>query len=207
MELRLKSAHLVAIPQTELEGIDLAEWKFAHRGHVFLLSADDGDGLALRDLGPQPVACREPINVTSRHPDEVIRLISNFAVTPFELNGQAYDSVEGFWQGLKFDEPAERRRLAAADPRLAKRDGQHRGYGDFVAWQGEAVRVGSPAHWRLMRLACQAKFTQHAAAGAALVGTAPRPLEHRVRRDSVAIPGVIMADIWMRVREELMSAR
>jgi hypothetical protein len=31
------------------------------------------------------------------------------------------------------------------------------------------------------------------------------PLRHRTRRDSESIPGVIMADIWMRVRERIRS--
>jgi predicted NAD-dependent protein-ADP-ribosyltransferase YbiA (DUF1768 family) len=54
-----------------------------------------------------------------------------------------------------------------------------------------------------MRLACRAKFAQNADARAALLDTNERPLTHRVRRDSRTIPGVVMADIWMRIRSEL----
>ena len=41
--------------------------------------------------------------------------------------------------------------------------------------------------------------------GAALLGTGDRPLRHRMRKDSRTIPGVIMAEIWMRLRAELSS--
>jgi predicted NAD-dependent protein-ADP-ribosyltransferase YbiA (DUF1768 family) len=54
-----------------------------------------------------------------------------------------------------------------------------------------------------MKQACRAKFTQNAEARAALLSTGERPLTHRVRRDSATIPGVIMADIWTRIRATL----
>ena len=43
------------------------------------------------------------------------------------------------------------------------------------------------------------------AAREALLSTGTRPLMHRMRRDSKTIPGVIMADIWMRLRERLRA--
>ncbi len=55
-------------------------------------------------------------------------------------------------------------------------------------------------HWQLMRRACRAKFEQNAGARAALLGTGSRPLVHCIRPDSRTIPGVIMADIWMKLR-------
>ena len=54
-----------------------------------------------------------------------------------------------------------------------------------------------------MERACRAKFEQNAEARAALLATGERPLTHIVRRDSKSIPGVVMADIWMRIREGL----
>ena len=41
----------------------------------------------------------------------------------------------------------------------------------------------------------------------ALLSTKNRPLVHRMRRDSKTIPGVIMADIWMRIRADLRERR
>jgi hypothetical protein len=56
-----------------------------------------------------------------------------------------------------------------------------------------------------MEQACRAKFSQNEEARAARLATGWRPRDHVVRRDSKAIPGVIMADIWMRIRAELRS--
>jgi hypothetical protein len=48
-----------------------------------------------------------------------------------------------------------------------------------------------------------AKFQQNDLARTALVATGNRPLVHQVRRDSKTIPGVIMAEIWMKIRETI----
>ena len=39
----------------------------------------------------------------------------------------------------------------------------------------------------------------------ALLGTGERPLVHVTRRDSRTIPGIVMADIWMKVRRGLVK--
>jgi hypothetical protein len=54
-----------------------------------------------------------------------------------------------------------------------------------------------------MERACEAKFRQHAVAQAGLLSTGARPFIHRMRHDSRSIPGIIMADIWMRIRNRL----
>lgn len=205
MKTLLQDERLVLIPETTAEAAELAAWRERHAQHVLLVPAEQHRGLALADLGVKEAACREPINVISTHRDPGIRILSNFATTPFELDGRPYRTVEGFWQGLRFDDEAERVRLSQATGIVAKRAGRERPYGAFVNYGGCAVRVGSPDHWALMERACQAKFTQSDAARAALVATAPRPLEHRVRRDSKSIPGVIMANIWMRIRARLLK--
>ena len=58
-----------------------------------------------------------------------------------------------------------------------------------------------------MEAACRAKFAQNEVARAALLATGSRPLTHVVRRDSRAIPGVIMASIWMRIRSDLRKGQ
>jgi hypothetical protein len=204
MRVTFKDGLLVLRPDDPAESAALADWKQAHQGHVLLVRRQAGAGLALADLGEQAVACREPINILSTHADPEIRILSNFACTPFVLDGLAYNSVEGFWQGLKFDDPRERRRVAMLVGKDAKAEGRGRKAETFV-YVGQNVRVGSREHWQLMETACWAKFTQHAESRRALLATDPRPLMHRVRRDSRSIPGVIMAEIWMRIRSRLTS--
>jgi len=201
MNVLLKEKHLIVIPENEAESRALAAWRMGHAGHVFTMEPGRGSGVALSDLGPREEACNLPISVWSKSPDPSIQLISNFAATPFALDGQTYASVEAFWQGLKFENAAERLRVAALVGREAKRAGNMKPYETAVSHDGRLIPVGTWQHWELMERACRAKFTQNAHARAALLATGKRPLVHRLRRDSRDIPGVIMAEIWMRIRE------
>lgn len=205
MKTRMKSNVLVLIPESDEEAADLAAWKDEHAGFAFFMEGNRGRGASLASLGPQPDACREPINVHSEHPDRQIAIIANLAPTPLTLDGVRYACVEAFWQSLRFP-PDQRPRIAAMDGPSAKRASQDQPYGTHVLYDGKAIPVGAYPHWQLMRRACKAKFEQNENARAALLATGERPLIHRVRRDSRTIPGVIMADIWMALRRRFMRA-
>jgi len=203
VKIRLKNRLLVLTAENEEEARAAESWISTHADHVFVVNAQDQETFLLRDLGLRSEACREPIEVQSRSADEAVRLISNFAHTPFMLHGRQYASVEGFWQGLKFVDETDRKRLAQLHGSEAKRAGQQAPEAETFQYQGTRVRVGCYEHWELMSQACGAKFTQHDAARHALLSTGTRPLTHRMRRDSRTIPGVIMADIWMNIRARL----
>lgn len=205
MRVVLHRAGISVVPEGDVDLQSISDWLACHAGHAFADRPTLNSSIQLVDLGPHADACREPINITSRHPDPVIRLIGNFAETPFELDGLSYRSVEGFWQGLKFDSDEDRRKIALASGDEARGRGASRGYNATVRYADETIAVGTADHWALMERACRAKFTQHDAARRALCGTGARPLEHRVRRDSRAIPGVVMADLWMRIRRDLLE--
>lgn len=129
--------------------------------------------------------------------------ISNLAPAAFVLDGRPYASIEGFWQGLKFPDEADRRRLAALHGLAAKAAGDGAPPATHFEYEGERIAMGSPTHHRLMEQACLAKFTQDAVACAALLATSARTITHVLPQDSRNIPGVVMAGIWMRVRERL----
>ena len=205
MRVILKAGLIVVAAETDEDRAALAVHVASVVGHVFHLVAHGERGFALHDLGARETACREPINVTSRHADAEIRLIGNFAPTPFVLDGVAYGSVEGFWQSLKFDDAAARRRVARLVGGEAKRAGDAATTGDFIRYGDTTVRIGRAEHWALMHRACLAKFAQNEAARNALTNTWPRPLQHRMRRDSGTIPGVVMADIWQRIRDGFLA--
>jgi predicted NAD-dependent protein-ADP-ribosyltransferase YbiA (DUF1768 family) len=205
MRAIFKDGLVVLVPEEAQERAELAQWKATHAGHAFAMRTDEGESAEFHDLGPQADACREPINVISNSPDAAIRPIGNFAPTPFDLDGVRYASVESFWQGLKFPEGSKRRRIAALEGGRARSEGETQGYGASISYGGQEIAVGTWAHWQLMEQACRAKFSQNEEARAALLATGWRPLVHVVRRDSKAIPGVIMTDIWMRIRAELRS--
>lgn len=202
MRAQLKAGVLALLPETDDEREALASWKSHHADTAFVLKADQRRGATLRKLGPRVDACREPINVHSASPDPAIRLIANFAPTPFTLDGKRYACVEAFWQSLRFPRELQDR-IAALDGAAAKHASHDQPYGSHVSYCGRPIPTGTYPHWQLMRRACRAKFEQNENARTALLATGDRPLEHKVRPDSRTIPGVVMADIWMTLRRQL----
>jgi hypothetical protein len=184
MKALLKAGLVVLIPQSQEDASELASWKSAQADHVLNVRIDrsDVESLELHDLGHRSEACREPLNIVSSSSDPLARPISNLA-----------------------EDEADRERLAALEGPHARQLGKSRGYGATVSYAGREIPVGAWEHWRLMEQACRAKFQQNEEARAALLATGERPLVHIVRRDSRTIPGVVMAQIWMRLRQELRT--
>ena len=170
---------------------------------MFHLVDGTDDGAAFHDIGPREQACREPINIVFDQIEDRWRPISNLAYTPFTLEGRHYASVEGFWQGLKFDKDAERRRVAALWGLAAKKAAGSAPAGARFSYNGQEHPFGGPEHHGLMLQACRAKFSQNLEAREALLATGDRILVHRTPRDSKTIPGALMADIWTRIRATL----
>jgi hypothetical protein len=202
MRVILKTGLLALVPETDDEKRALSEWQAAMNDHVLHVLGATAKGVSLHDLGTKDQACREPINVVFDHADRW-QPISNLAKTPFVLRGQAYASVEGFWQSLKFVDDADRLRVAKLWGRDAKMAARGRSEPTSFTVDDRTITTGTAAHRRLMLEACRAKFNQHHLARECLLATGERPLMHRTRRDSATIPGVLMADIWMRVRSAL----
>jgi predicted NAD-dependent protein-ADP-ribosyltransferase YbiA (DUF1768 family) len=204
MRIIFKPGILVFATETEDENALFAAWRETTQNHVFYFDGGSAKGGALRDLGPREDACREPINIIYDNADRW-QPISNLAETPFTMGDRTYASVEGFWQALKFVSEDERRQVATFSGREAKFAGPKGPAPETFNYDGRTFVRGSAEHRSLMLKACRAKFTQHLPAQQALLATAERPLTHRVRRDSKTIPGVLMADIWMRIRSWLRN--
>ena len=202
----LKDTVVVLVPQTLAEIEELATWKSLHNAAVLLVGQKAGSGLTLSVLGSRGDVLPEPINISVKATEPAARLISNFSASPFELDGRIYASVESFWQGLKFPSQTDRERIAELYGSAAKRAGDEVSYGPTITYGDVEIPVGTWRHWHLMERACWAKFSQNADAGEALKSTGERPIEHRMRRDSRSIPGVIMCQIWMRIRSALQQA-
>ena len=200
MIVRFDGGQLTISGQTAAERDMLQLWTTTAQDHLFSLAAHGTDTLALFDAGPTADVRCEPINITFDSTPMPLQLISNLAETPFMLDGQWFASVEGFWQGLKFADDQARRTIAGLAGPRAKAAGRAAPASDVIVYGGRNVRVGTVDHWTLMERANHAKFEQHRPARMALLSTGSRPLQHRVARDSQTIPGVIMADVWMRAR-------
>lgn len=198
-----ESGKIVLIPENDVDRATLDAFTRTRAGHAFHLEAFATQA-TLTDLGDAATLLGEPLNITSQSPPP-LDLISNFAATPFHLDGADYASVEGFWQSLRHPEGEARRHVAALSGAAAKKAGVGPAPERF-AYRGRSLLWGTHDHWMLMRSACAAKFAQHTAARDALVGTGDRILEHRLRRDSRSIPGALMAQIWMDIRRRLRAS-
>ncbi len=162
---------------------------------------------------PEQEAEKNIINIGSREGTEIEDLLSNFAHTPFELDGVHYESVEGFWQSIKFPESSkERIETAGLVGGKAKRAGKLRADIKEIEYQGQTIEVGSPQHHELMKKAIRAKLVQNPRVLELLLETKNRPITHILKNknnqilpDSRTIPGAILAKIVMELREEFTN--
>jgi predicted NAD-dependent protein-ADP-ribosyltransferase YbiA (DUF1768 family) len=203
VKVRVKNDQIVLVDVAR-DGPGISAALRALDGHALSVQIRSDVCIVLQDLGPREEACREPINIT-RSVDRRYVAISNLYPTPFILDDECYGSVEGFWQSLKCEAPALRRQVASLSGTEAKKAAGKGPPSETFDYMGETIRTGTHAHWALMERACTAKFTQVVFAREALLATGNRPLTHKVRGDSRTIPGVIMAAIWMRIRERIIA--
>jgi predicted NAD-dependent protein-ADP-ribosyltransferase YbiA (DUF1768 family) len=150
-----------------------------------------------------------PLNVSSGTQEAIGKLMSNFAHTPFTLDGRKYASVEGFYVSLKFLEPEERAAVAQLHGREARAAGRSSTL-VHTSYEGDEFELGSEAHHALVKRAIRAKLAQHPEIAEAFVATHPRPLVHRTGRPeprNTKLPGVVFCRILSELREELVAAR
>lgn len=217
MKIRHTGRYVTFTVESDAERADLLAVAGDIAGQHYRVDTVNGETLSLRLAGPgkaeaaKSEATRarlaEPINITYDTTPMPLKLISNLAETSFELDGRFYASIEGFWQGLKHPDEADRLRVAELAGHAAKAAGPNVNPGERIVYEGREIVVGTIDHWALMERANRAKFEQDEDACAALLSTGTRLLTHRMAVDSRTIPGVVMADIWMRIREQLGARR
>jgi predicted NAD-dependent protein-ADP-ribosyltransferase YbiA (DUF1768 family) len=121
-------------------------------------------------------------------------LLSNFAATPFELDGKRYASLEGFWQSLLYPENSSdlraqnskikyrytREQVEGMSAFVAKEagdmayDNMKKLKIDWVTYQGKRIRyeeLERGEHYALIRRATIAKLEQNPNVRAALLST------------------------------------
>ncbi len=152
-------------------------------------------------------AAAKPINVSSAGEEEIGRRMSNFAATPFTLDGRRYASVEGFYVGLKFLD-AESRAHAAG---LAGAEAYAFGKSSTLAeteYGGRRFALGGPEHHALIARAIRAKLAQHPDLARAFAATHPRPIVHVTRepeRPGTFMPSAALCRILAMLRDELVA--
>jgi predicted NAD-dependent protein-ADP-ribosyltransferase YbiA (DUF1768 family) len=121
------------------------------------------------------------LNVYSRARTAEGKLLSNFTRTPFVLDGVRFESVEGFYHTLLFEDDELRARLAGLWGAPAKSWGKvsRKQPGDPVrTWDGRVIAFDGPAFDDEVRRAITAKVEQHPAVQEALLSTERLPLTH-----------------------------
>jgi len=156
----------------------------------------------------------EPINIVS-YAEGPEHLLSNFAHTPFELDGIRFESMEGLLQGLKEEDPEKQRRIFGKHGFQAKRAGtkarNHHVWTEKTVWlQGIPIEFPSHQYDEFIERAIRAKFEQNEDARAALVATGDRPLIHDTGKPEsprTSLPSVRFLEILTRLRAELSSTK
>lgn len=159
---------------------------------------------------PEQETEKNIVNIGSRGKTETERMLSNFAHTPFDLDGIHYESVEAFWQSIKFPEGSkERVETALLFGGEAKKAGKSARGIKEIDYQGQRIEIGSPEHHKLMKRAIRAKLEQNPNVLKLLLATGDKQITHvlkipdgRILPDSKTIPGAVFSQILMDLREE-----
>ncbi|MEZ4450953.1 MAG: hypothetical protein R3B09_15840 [Nannocystaceae bacterium] len=89
--------------------------------------------------------------------------LASWADAPFELDGERYGSLEGFYHALKLAEGDPRRReiAGATGPRATVLGRARRLHAASFVYRGQAIAVGSLAHEHLIARAALARVDAH----------------------------------------------
>ena len=153
-------------------------------------------------------------------------ILSNFAATPFELDGKRYASVEGFWQMMLYPESPDDPRAkdksivwkftreqvaqmtafdAKAAGSLAEANEKTLGI-DWVSYNGKRFPYHSATpgeHYKLILAAMRAKLEQNPEVKRILLATGDLKLRADHIEEPNAPPEWHYYDIWMQLRSEL----
>jgi predicted NAD-dependent protein-ADP-ribosyltransferase YbiA (DUF1768 family) len=155
--------------------------------------------------GKQFLMKNDTLNIYSKSDDSRGRILSNFSHHPFILEGQSFESVEGFIQGIAFPEGDSRRAAAFKSyGSEAKRFGEEQEK-KFVWWHGKQIIFGSPEEHALIERALRAKFQQNSEAKEALSASRSLRLTHILSEpesSTTCLPAETFCTILMKIREE-----
>ena len=154
-------------------------------------------------------------------------LLSNFAHTPFEFEGKKYQSMEGFWQMMKYPEgkkdkrnlpgvkwPYTREEVAQMVAFKAKKAGdfgsqimRKRGI-DWVTYKGQKMKYrekGESGFYKLIRKAMFAKVEHNPKVKKILLATKGLKLRPDHKQSSSAPKAWRYYEIYMEIRDKDLS--
>ena len=118
------------------------------------------------------------INISSKNKG-VAGALSNFAPHPFILDGVTCNSMEGFLQSLKYENPDMQKQVASLVGRKAKFKGQKKKWytKQILYWQGQEYPRDSQAYTKLIERAFDA-YSQNTKVQKLLLSTNDAVFEH-----------------------------
>jgi predicted NAD-dependent protein-ADP-ribosyltransferase YbiA (DUF1768 family) len=149
------------------------------------------------------------LNIATSGSEAIGKVLSNFARRPFNLDGREYESVEGFYQGLKWSDPAQRADIAKLSGSAAKSAGRGSEATSFE-YEGQTIEFRSPEHYALMKRAIKASLEQNPEIRDQFLETHPRPLEHKTGRPEKPTTGYPAAEFvkaLSEIRAEMFAAK
>lgn len=132
--------------------------------------------------------------------------MSNFAHTPFTLDGVRYASVEAFYASLLLA-PQKRERVRKMYGVRAKHEIPKVKPAIFE-YGGEKIGLGTAEHIALIKRAIRGKLGAHPAIASAFLATRPRPIVHETGYEDAAdseFPKAVLCRLLGELREELAS--
>lgn len=122
----------------------------------------------------------KPLNIWSSSEEEIGRLMSHFAHTPFELDGVTFGSVEAFYTWLQIaDNDAKRAKVAPMWGARAKH-ACPKTKPEWIDYHGRSIKRSSPEYYELILDANRAKLDAFPEIARAFVATRPRPIRHDI---------------------------
>lgn len=113
--------------------------------------------------------------------------LSNFAPHPFVFDGIQCNSMEGFLQSLKFENPEMQEHICTLTGKAAKRSGAKKNWQrtQILYWRGEPIKRDSQEYQDLLDRAYLAMFSQNQKAQNALLATKNATLTHSIGRRKI----------------------
>ena len=137
-------------------------------------------------------------------------ILSNFAETPFKIDGVICSCSEAFIQSLKSPDSEEQIKLCILSGQEAWERGSKKTDLIFssgcVWWQGNTLTLHSKEHFQLVKRGLVAKFTQSKEAQDALIGSESAKLTHdfgKPKRSRESLPIEVFCKLVTEIRKEL----
>ena len=146
----------------------------------------------------------EPLNIWSRSDEEVCRLMSHFAHTPFELDGVTFGSVEAFYTWLQIVDNDRKRSKVAPMWGARSKHACPKKKPEYVDYHGRKIKRSSPEYLALIARANRAKLDAHPDIARAFVATRPRPIIHDIEGKN-ADPFDVFCPMMEELREEFAA--